>query len=187
MAGDSACNARKHAGPKRRIWRKIPLGIDEAMLEIQAAAVTSSDTGDALVLPELLAQVLPIRPLSNAGLPLSSSHGKDAKPCRTAKPWKADTAGAVARNKALAGVKHSSRAISRRWRGHHHRGRVDIEAGSENNSGDRFSGDWMHCVKLLRQRLMARDFDRQVVEFQVRHAVLNGCAALGVPVTRVAG
>ena len=32
----------------------------------------------------------------------------------------------------------------------------------------------MHCVKLLGQRLMARDFDRQVAELQFRIAVLNG-------------
>ena len=31
----------------------------------------------------------------------------------------------------------------------------------------------MHCLKLLGQRLMARDFDRQVAELQVRIAVLN--------------
>ena len=30
----------------------------------------------------------------------------------------------------------------------------------------------MHCMKLLGQRLMARDFDRQVAELQVRIAVL---------------
>jgi hypothetical protein len=34
---------------------------------------------------------------------------------------------------------------------------------------------------------MARDFDRQVAEFQVRIAVLNGYTALGIPVTTVAG
>lgn len=45
----------------------------------------------------------------------------------------------------------------------------------------------MHCVKLLGQRLMARDFDRQVAEFQVRVAVLNGFTALGILVTKVAG
>ena len=43
------------------------------------------------------------------------------------------------------------------------------------------------CVKLLGQRLMARDFDRQVAEFQVRVAVLNGFTARGIPVTKVAG
>ena len=42
-------------------------------------------------------------------------------------------------------------------------------------------------AKLLGQRLMARDFDRQVAEFQVRVAVLNGCTALGIPGTKVAG
>lgn len=45
----------------------------------------------------------------------------------------------------------------------------------------------MHCVKLLAQRLMARDFDRQVAEIQVRIAVLNGYTALGIPVTVVEG
>jgi hypothetical protein len=45
----------------------------------------------------------------------------------------------------------------------------------------------MHCVKLLGQSLSARDFDRQVAEFQVRVAVLNGFTMLGRPVTEVAG
>ena len=44
----------------------------------------------------------------------------------------------------------------------------------------------MHCVKLLGQRLMARDFDRQVAEFQVRVAVLNGFTALGIPIVNIA-
>ena len=42
-------------------------------------------------------------------------------------------------------------------------------------------------AKLLGQRLMARDFDRQVAEFQVRVAVLNGFTALGIPVTETVG
>ena len=45
----------------------------------------------------------------------------------------------------------------------------------------------MHCLKLLGQRLAARDFDRQVAGFQIRVAVLNGFTALGIPVTEVAG
>ncbi len=43
-----------------------------------------------------------------------------------------------------------------------------------------------HCVIPLGQRLMARDFDRQVAKLQVRIAVLNGYAALGIPVTKAA-
>lgn len=41
----------------------------------------------------------------------------------------------------------------------------------------------MHCMKLLGRRLMAWDFDRRVAELQVRIAVLNGYAALGIPIT----
>ena len=45
----------------------------------------------------------------------------------------------------------------------------------------------MHCVKLLGQRLMAQDFDRQVAELQIRTAVPNGYNALGVLITEPAG
>ena len=45
----------------------------------------------------------------------------------------------------------------------------------------------MHCVKLLGQRLMARDFDRQVAELQIRIAVRNGYIALGIPVKEAVG
>ena len=45
----------------------------------------------------------------------------------------------------------------------------------------------MHRVKRLGQRLAARDFDRQVAEFQIRVAVLNGFTALGIPVTEAVG
>ena len=34
---------------------------------------------------------------------------------------------------------------------------------------------------------MARDFDRQVAELQVRIAVLNGYTSLGIPVTKFVG
>jgi hypothetical protein len=39
-------------------------------------------------------------------------------------------------------------------------------------------------VKLLGQRLMACDFDRQVAEGQVRIAALNYYTALGIPATK---
>lgn len=39
----------------------------------------------------------------------------------------------------------------------------------------------MHYVKLLGQRLAARDFDCQFAEFQVRVAIVNGFTSLGIP------
>ncbi|EEX15036.1 ISSpo9, transposase [Citreicella sp. SE45] len=49
------------------------------------------------------------------------------------------------------------------------------------------AGQWMHCAKLTGQRLMARTFDSQVAELQVRIAVLNGYTAPGIPITEAAG
>ena len=43
----------------------------------------------------------------------------------------------------------------------------------------------MHCIKLLGQRLMARDLDRQVSEFYVRIAILNQFTAFEIPLTEV--
>ncbi|MFT4784629.1 MAG: DNA repair photolyase [Paracoccaceae bacterium] len=45
----------------------------------------------------------------------------------------------------------------------------------------------MHCIKLLGQSLMARNFERQVAEIQIRIAVLNRYTALGIPVTEPVG
>ena len=84
----------------------------------------------------------------------------------------AETIRKIVRNEILRTSKRVGRTIWRRWSGYHRRSRDETK---------------MHCVKLLGQRLMARDFDRQVAEFQVRVAVLNGFTALGIPVTEAVG
>lgn len=43
----------------------------------------------------------------------------------------------------------------------------------------------MRYFKLLDERVMARDFDRQVAELQVRAAILNRFTRLGAPNTVV--
>ncbi len=54
VEGEGKWNARKHGGAKRRVWRKIPIGIDEKTLKIPAAEFTTSNIGDAPMLPELM-------------------------------------------------------------------------------------------------------------------------------------
>ena len=184
VEGEGEWNARKHGGAKRRVWRKVHLGIDEQTLEIRAVEVTSSDVGDAPMLPELLAQIAADQDIAS----VTADGAYDTRKChdaiadrgaaaiipprKNAKPWKPDTAGAVARNEILRTSQRVGRTIWRRWSGYHRRSRAETK---------------MHCVKLLGQRLSARDFDRQVAEFQVRVAVLNGFTALGIPVTEAAG
>jgi hypothetical protein len=57
VEGEGEWNARKHGGSKRRVWRKIHMGIDEQTLEIRAVEITGSNTGDAPMLPYLLNQI----------------------------------------------------------------------------------------------------------------------------------
>ncbi len=45
--GEGEWNARKHGDPKRRIWRKVHLGIDAETLEVRAVEITSNNIGDA--------------------------------------------------------------------------------------------------------------------------------------------
>ncbi|UWS77820.1 IS5 family transposase [Phaeobacter sp. G2] len=182
--GEGEWNARKHGGPKRRIWRKIHIGIDEETLEVRAVEVTTSNIGDAPMLPELLNQIPPDQDLGS----LTADGAYDTRRChdviaargahavipprKNAKPWKPTSAGAIARNEAVNASRYLGRALWRRWSGYHRRSRVETK---------------MHCVKLLGQSLMAWDFDRQVAEIQVRIAVLNRYTALGIPVTEPVG
>ncbi|PTW50046.1 IS5 family transposase, partial [Rhodovulum kholense] len=56
VEGEGEWLRRKHGASKRRVWRKIHIGIDEETLEIRAVEVTSGNAGDAPMLPELLKQ-----------------------------------------------------------------------------------------------------------------------------------
>ena len=131
VEGEGEWNTRKHGGAKRRVWRKIHLGIDEQTLEIRAVEVTSSDIGDAPMLPELLSQIPPDQAI--AGVTADGAY--DTRKChdaiaergahavipprKDARPWKTETASAVARNEALRASKHLGRAHWRRWSGYH--------------------------------------------------------------------
>lgn len=184
VEGEGEWNARKHGGTKRRVWRKIHIGTDEKSLEIRAAEFITSEIGDDPMLPELIDQIPPEQEIAS----VTADGAFDTRKChdaiaargaaaiipprKNAKPWKPYTAGAAARNEILRTSKRIGRTIWRRWSGYHRRSRAETK---------------MHCVKLLGQRLSARDFDRQVAEFQVRVAVLNGFTALGTPITEVAG
>lgn len=55
--GEGAWHSREHGRSRRRLWRKIHIGIDETTLEVRAVEITDSRTGDAPMLPELLNQI----------------------------------------------------------------------------------------------------------------------------------
>ena len=182
--GEGEWNARKHGGSKRRVWRKIHIGIDEETLEVRAVQVTASNIGDAPMPPELLSQIPSDQDIGS----VTADGAYDTRKCheaiaardahavvpprKNAKPWKPASTGAIARNDAVNAQRYLGRTLWRRWSGYHRRSCVDTK---------------MHCIKLLGQSLMARDFERQVAEIQIRIAVLNRYTALGIPVTEPVG
>src|SRR6056300_323115 len=78
--GEGEWNARKHGGPKRRLWRKIHIGVDEETLEIRAIEVTSSSIGDAPMLPDLLSQIPPDQELGS----VTADGAYDTRKCHDA-------------------------------------------------------------------------------------------------------
>lgn len=143
--GESEWNARKHGGPRRRLWRKIHTGIDEETLEICAVEVTSSSIGDAPMLPDLLDQI----PLDQEIGGVTGGGAYDTRKChdaiaarnahavvpprKNAKLWKPDTPGVRVRNEIVRSSKYLWRSLWRQVTGYHRRIRVETK---------------MHCVKL---------------------------------------
>lgn len=126
VEGEGEWNARKHGGSKRRVWRKIHIGIDEKTLEIRAVKFTTSNVGDAPMLPELLDQIPPDQEIATVTADDAfdtrkchaaiAARGAEAiiPPRKNAKLWKPNTAGAIARNEILWTSKRVGRAIWRR-------------------------------------------------------------------------
>jgi len=180
MLGEGEWKTKKHGADYRRQWRKVHLGINAATLEIRAIEVTDNATGDAPMLPCLLDQI----PAEESIASVSGDVAYDTKGCheaiaqrgaqaiiptrKNAKPWKDQRPGAKARNAILAATRRLGRKIWKKWAGYHRRSLVETK---------------MRCFKLLGERVMARDFDRQVAELQVRAAILNRFTRLGTPVT----
>jgi Transposase DDE domain len=158
--------------------------------------VTSSSIEDAPMLPDLLNQIPPDQDVgavtADSAYDTRKCHDAIAArnahavipPRKNAKLWKPrlrhagmhcramDTPSAGTRNEAVRSSKYLGRALWRNLTKYHRRSSVETK---------------MHCVKLLGQRLSARDFDRQVAEIQIRAAILNGITALSIPETVTVG
>ena len=91
-------------------------------------------------------------------------------PRKNAKLWKDKTLRSLQRNELLKTVKRLGRAIWKKWSGYYRRSLIETK---------------MHCIKLLGDKLSARNFQSQVNEIHERVAVLNKFTELGRPHTQV--
>ena len=178
--GEGEWKRKKHGPQYRRAWRKVHLCIDAQTLEIRAIEVTTDAIGDAPMLPELLAQIPidePIASVSGDGaydtqgcLEAIAKRGAQAliPPRKNARILKKKSAGCASRNEAVQACKRFGWCLWKIWSGYHRRSLVETK---------------MHCFKRLGERVMARTFDRQVVELHIRVALLNRFSQLGRPET----
>jgi IS5 family transposase len=178
--GEGEWKRKKHGAEYRRQWRKVHLGIDAQTLEIRAIEVTSNAIGDAPMLPELLAQI----PEDEAIASVCADGAYDTRGCRdaialrgamaviaprkNASLWRRASPGSGARNEAVRACQRLGTRIWKTWSGYHRRSLVETK---------------MHCFKRLGERVMARTFERQVVELHVRVALLNRFSQIGRPHT----
>ncbi len=91
-------------------------------------------------------------------------------PRKNAKPWKDKKLVSLERNELLRTVKGLGRKIWKKWLGYHLRSLVETK---------------MHCIKLLRDKLSAINFQSQVNEIHACVAVLNKFTDLGRSQPRV--
>ena len=167
--GEGEWKGKKHQPEYRRQWRKLHIGIDAKTLQIRAVQLTTNNVSDSQVLGDLLYQI----PLDERIDSVYTDGAYDTKKCRqviserqayavipprkNAKPWKDTKTHSQQRNELLRTVKHLGRAIWKKWCGYHRRSLVETK---------------MHCIKLLGDKLSARNFDSQVNEIHARVAVL---------------
>jgi len=174
--GEGEWKRKKHQPEYRRQWRKLHIGIDAETLQIRSVQLTTNNVSDSQVLGDLLNQI----PLDEQIDSVYTDGAYDTKQCRQViadrqahaviPPWKDTKVHSRERNELLRTVKHLGRIIWKKWSGYHRRSLVETK---------------MHCIKLLGDKLSARNFQSQVNEIHARVAVLNKFTELGRPHTRV--
>lgn len=156
-------------------------------LQIPAVQLTANNGSDSQVLGDLLDQIPQDEHIDS----VYTDGAYDTKRCRqlitdrnahaiipprkNAKPWKDKKAHLLERNELLRTVNlakqcFSGRTFWKKWSGYHQRSLVETK---------------MHCIKLLGDKLSARNFDSQVNEIHARVAMLNKFTELGRPHTQV--
>lgn len=177
--GEGEWKVRQHGYTKRRTWRKLHIGADEATGEIVAAVVTTNNFADSQVLADLLEQVEDeIEQVSGDG-----SYDKRncyeairerkataaIPPRRGARIWQHGNSKdeRVARDENLRRIRAVGRKQWKKESGYHRRSLAETQ---------------MFRIKtIFGDRVSAREFEGQMTQVLVRCAALNKMTHLGMP------
>jgi hypothetical protein len=177
--GEGEWKVRQHGWSRRRTWRKLHLGVDEATHELVAVVVSTNSFKDSQMLPDLLAQV------EGEITQVSGDGAYDSRNCYDA----------IRARAAHAAIPPQKRA--KIWQ--HGNTRADRHLRDENLRVIRQKGrrEWkresgyprrslaetaVFRVKMIfGERVNARSFNGQATQLRVRCAALNRMTHLGMP------
>jgi hypothetical protein len=175
--GEGEWKVRAHGVGKRRTWRKIHIGIDEATGRVLVAELTKADKADCDVLPKMLKKVK--TPVSKVGADGAYDKKKDYKAIAKIKaqaiiPPRCD---AVANTKGKPSardenIKRINKIGLKRWKkenGYHRRSLVETAFSRFKHI---FGGD-----------LRSRKFKNQEAEAMMKLSLMNKMTDLGMPVS----
>lgn len=177
--GEGEWKVRQHGKTKRRTWKKLHVGVDEASGEIVAVVVTDNSVADHQVVPELLDQVSDeIAQVSGDGAydkrPTYTAVKKrraraTIPPRRGARIWQHGNAKGERHNRDenLRGVRKHGRKAWKQMSGYHRRSLAETTMS-------RFK-------RITGSTINARSFLGQVAEITVRCKALNIMNHLGRP------
>jgi hypothetical protein len=176
--GEGEWKVRQHGYSKRRTWRKLHLGVDEATGEIEAVVLTETSVDAAEVVEELLKQIKSkVKQMSGDG-----AYDKDKvyeaaaaqgvicitiPPRRDAVFWKENGSDPHPRNLNLLRIKEIGRKDWKKKSGYHRRSLAETAM--------------FRFKTIFGDHLCARETERQKTEARVKCAALNRMTRLGMP------
>lgn len=181
--GEGEWKTRQHGVSKRRTWRKLHLGVDEATGEILAAVVTTNDVHDGEVLNDLLEQIEgEIEQVSTDGA-YDHSHCYDEIAERGAKPVIPPRKDAVIWQHGNCKAPPHPRDENLRYIRKHGRKKWKRDANYHRRS---LAETTMFRFKaIFGGNLSSRKFDNQAVELFIKCAALNRMTQIAKPDTYV--
>ncbi len=177
--GEGEWKVRRYGWSKRRTWRKLHIGVDEATGELAAAAVSPNSCGDGQALPCLLSQV------EGELAQVTGDGGYDDRQCydairerkaravippqKGARIWQHGNTKAERhdRDENLREIRRHGRAKWKRESGYHRRSLAEVAV--------------FRLKVVFGERASARSFAGQARQLLVRCAALNRMTHLGMP------
>lgn len=180
--GEGEWKVRMHGWSRRRTWKKLHIGIDEATGDILLGEVTGNDTADGEMLASLIRQIPEERPIHQ----VSADGAYDTRGCyeelmrrnvpsvaipprRGARIWKHgnDRTTRLPRDENLRRIRSVGRKHWKREIGYHRRSMAE--------------NAMFRLKTIFSDKVRSRTFTRQRTELLIRVRALNMMTALGMP------